>query len=460
MFSLSKSVIIVQPRPKLYSIDNKAFFHIDMGRGQHMAIRFVVQGGQKLSGKIRVQGSKNASFAMLAACILVSGRSVIKNLPDISDVRNFLKILAELGAQVQYADHEATLDTSELKNKPLEPERMGQLRGSVLFAGALLGRFGRAELCFPGGDAIGQRPIDVHLDGFKRLGARVLEQNGLIKISTEKLTGSKITMAVTSVTGTENLILAAVRAEGETKIHLAATEPHVQDLCRFLIKMGARIEGVGTPSLKIIGVAALKPAEFVLDGDEIEAITFCAAAAAAKGEVEVSGINLSHLDAPLALFERMNVRFETFGGEGPRAGTIKILPPEGSYQATKIVTGVFPQLLTDHQPLFGVLATQAQGETSIHDWIYEGRQGYLKVLERMGARVEYDDVHRARIYGPVGLHGAEIKTPDIRAGASILIAALIARGQSIIYNAEIIDRGYERIDERLNKLGAKIQRIE
>lgn len=416
--------------------------------------KFVILGGDKLQGEVEIQGSKNAAFPVIAATLLTSGPCIIDNVPDISDVRNFLRILEFLGADFEFENHKLTINTSRVSNQVLESELVGKLRGSVVLAGALLGRFGKVKTAYPGGDAIGSRPIDVHLRGFEKLGAKVIERGDYIDISADRLVGTRIVLGVTSVTGTENLILASVKAEGITEIRLAATEPHVQNLCNFLNKMGAKIQGIGTPFLEIAGVKELHPTFFTLGPDEIVATTFCVAAAATKGHVLIKNVDLNNLDAPLSTLQRMGVELEVSGS------CIEIKEPAKPYIGTKLVTGVSPQLLTDEQPLFGVLATQAVGETSIHDWIYEGRQGYLQALREMGAKVEFEDAHRARIYGPRELQGTEIKTPDLRAGASILLAALVAKGQSIIYNAEIIDRGYEKLDEKLRSLGARIERIE
>lgn len=421
--------------------------------------KFIVNGGKELHGEVKIAGSKNSALAVLSACLLVSGQCEIENVPDILDVRNFLEILKSLGAKTQFENHKVTVDTSRLENKSPSADQVGKLRGSILLLGSLLARFGYVKLPYPGGDAIGSRPIDVHLDGFRKLGAQVNERGGSIEIQGEELVGNRIVLGVTSVTGTENLILASVQARNVTEIRMAATEPHVQDLCRFLNKTGARIEGVGTPSLRITGVEKLEGTSFKICPDEIEAVTFCVAAAATRSELTIINADLQHLDAPLSALDRMGVKFIWHPGKNHDDGRIEIKKSAAPYHATKIITGVFPQLLTDEQPMLGVLATQAEGETSIHDWIYEGRQGYLKALVQLGAKVEFDDVHRARITGLTPLHGAEIKTPDLRAGASVLIAALVATGESIIYNAEIIDRGYERLDERLNNLGADIRRV-
>lgn len=416
--------------------------------------KFIVNGGNSLNGEIKIQGSKNAAFPVIAAALLAEEKSVIQNVPQIADVHKLLEVLKKLGVRYKFDDHILEIDPSRMSYHDLVDDDVRRFRGSILLAGVMLAKFNKVKLCYPGGCTIGKRPIDVHLDGFRKLGAEVSEEEKFFTATASDLQGSRIVLAVTSVTGTENLILASIFAKGVTEIRLAATEPHVQDMCRFLNKMGAKIDGVGTPNLKITGVDKLSGAEHVLCADEIVAITYAIAAAATKGEVTISNIDTDYLDAPLAAMERMNVQFES------GKDYLKILKPKGAYQATRIITGVFPQLLTDEQPLFGVLATQAEGVTRIHDWVYEGRQGYMRELEKMGARVEYDDVHRARIYGPSELHAAEIKTPDLRAGAAILIAALIAEGQSVIDNIEIVERGYERFVENLVSLGADIKRDE
>lgn len=414
--------------------------------------KFIVEGGNRLHGQVRVQGSKNAAFPVMAAAMLSSGVCVIDNVPDISDVRVFLELLGFLGAKTKFSGHLLTIDARRLENKPLPRELVGRLRGSILFAGALLARFHKAVLPRPGGDAIGVRPIDVHLDGFRKLGARVRKGKDLLSIS-GRPRGEKIVLRVRSVTGTENLILASVLATGTTEIEPAAAEPHVQELCRFLNKLGAKISGIGTSRLVIRGVKRLRGGRHRLPADEIVAVTWCVAAAVTRGELAITGVELKNLAAPLVVLERMGVNLKA------SRGTILVKKPKAPYKSARITTGVFPRLLTDMQPLLGVLATQSAGETTIHEWFHEGRQEYLRPLKKMGAKVRFEGKHQSRIAGPTALHGADIRTPDLRAGASVLIAALVAKGRSTIYNAEIIDRGYERIDDLLKRLGAKITRI-
>lgn len=415
--------------------------------------KFIVQGGEILSGATAIQGSKNASFAAIAATILTDEACEIRNVPDIVDVHNFLAVLGHLGAEYEFQNHILKINTRNLQNRDLPPGLVSKTRGSVLFAGPLLARFGRIRLPSPGGDAFG-RPIDVHLEGFKALGAKSDNVPGGNVITAEKLRGAEIVLPITTVTGTENLILAAVTAEGATDIRLAACEPHVRSLCEMLNSMGADISGVGSPFLAISGVQKLRGVTHTLPPDEIATITFAVAGALTHGQVTIRGVHPGDLDAPLATLKRMNVNFQISGAD------LAVLPPVLPYRATKITTGVFPQLLTDDQPIFGVLATQSIGETSIHDWVHEGRLGYLAALRQMGAKVELIEKHRAKIFGPTPLSGTEVRTPDLRAGASILLAALVARGTSVIYNAETIDRGYERIDEKLRALGAKVERVE
>ena len=416
--------------------------------------KFLIEGGGVLSGEVRAQGSKNAALPIIAATILCQGECVIENVPDILDVRNFLLILKNLGAKCELLGHTLHISTDTLKSYSLPEEHVRKLRGSLLLLGPLIARFGEANLPRPGGDAIGSRPIDVHIDGLRALGCDVLDGQNSMRVEARELKGAKIKLRVPSVTGTENLILAALKAEGDTEIQNAALEPHVQELCHFLQNAGANISGVGTAKLRIQGGLPLHGVRFKIRPDEIDTLTFCVAAAATRGEVTIKGTDKSTLEAPLKVMKRMNVSFETTDD------TIIIKKSESDYRAVKIVTGSYPKFLTDYQPLFGVLATQAVGETRIHDWIYEGRQGYLHSLKEMGSDVEFEDVHRAKIRGPKELSGAQITAPDIRAGASILIAALVAKGESVLYNAEILDRGYERLDERLRALGAKITRIE
>src|SRR3989338_6665096 len=366
--------------------------------------KFIIIGGSKLSGEIQVNGSKNAALAVIAGSLLTRETCIVRNVPEIQDVKNFLLIIEHLGGTFKLENHTLEINCANLQKRELPAELVASFRGSILLAGVLLARFGEASLSLPGGDAIGKRPIDVHIDGFRKLGAEVIEKpDGIELKAPDGLMGAKLVLEIASVTGTENLILAASMADCVTEIKLAATEPHVQDLCRFLVALGAKIQGIGTPDLRILGVDSLGGTEFILVPDEIEAVTLCAAAAVTGSAISVTGVDLNNLEAPLAVMERMGVNLAAIEGQNGGLGRIEIRKPAKPYASTKIITGIFPKLLTDEQPLLGVLATQAVGETTIHDWIYEGRQGYLKSLMQMGAKVQFDDVHRARIYGPTPL---------------------------------------------------------
>ena len=307
-------------------------------------------------------------------------------------------------------------------------------------------------MVFPGGDLIGKRPIDSHLSAFQKLGARVMVADG-IKIEATALIGTKIVLEESSVTATENIVLAACRAEGLTTIKLAAMEPHVQQLCEFLNLMGAKIFGIGTPTVIIEGVAKLHGAQVRIIPDSNEAASLITLASATKSDITVSGLNPDFLDDFLLKLSQMKVKFE-IGND-----FVHVLPPAEAYKATKIQCGLYPKLASDDMPTLAVLATQAAGESLIYEWLYENRLGYVDQLKKMGAKADILDPHRVKIIGPVALKGAKIESLDIRMGMTMVIAALVADGQSEIAGVEHIDRGYERLEERLQALGADIKRI-
>lgn len=414
--------------------------------------KFVIQGGKRLSGKIRVAGAKNAVLPMLSATLLTEDECEITNVPQILDVGNFLEILKDLGAKVERREQSVKISCARVTKTRPDPGLVASMRASVVLLGPLLSRKGAVELAFPGGDLIGSRPIDIHLRAFAQMGAKI-EEGQTVKITAAKLSGCEL-FAESSVTGTENMVLAGVLASGRTVIKLAAAEPHVVCLCEFLNRMGAKISGLGTNTLVIDGVAGLHGAKMPVIPDMIEAGTFMALAAASKSEVDILEINHDHLDAVYHKFGEMGVNFEKFPNR------LKVLPPKQAYQAAIVRTGLYPNLATDLQPLFGLLATQCQGTSRIHDWIWEGRLGYLAQLSKMGADVKLIDTHQAEITGPTGLSGGVIKSMDIRSGITLLIAAIVADGRSEIFDIHHIDRGYERIDERLRALGVEIERIE
>ncbi|MBI4049678.1 MAG: UDP-N-acetylglucosamine 1-carboxyvinyltransferase [Candidatus Doudnabacteria bacterium] len=414
--------------------------------------KFLITGGKKLSGEIRVSGSKNAVLPIMAASLLSQEESVISRVPKIRDVETMVAILRDLGAVVDWSDHTLRIRPDNIAKTELNAELVAKLRGSILLLGSLLGRLKKVKMAYPGGDLIGRRPITVHLEAFKNLGCEVFVSDQ-IQILAGKLRGGKIILEESSVTATENAIQAAVLASGTTVIKLAAMEPHVQQLCQFLNKMGAKISGIGTTTLTIEGVQKLHGAQIELIPDSNEAASFITLAAATKSHVTVTHLNPDFLDDLLIKFKKMQVNFEV-GND-----FVRIKKPLADYIGAKIQCGLYPKLPSDDVPALAVLATQAVGESLVDEWLYENRLGYVEQLKKMGAKVEILDPHRVKIAGPTKLYGAKLTSYDIRMGVTMVIAALVAEGQSEIEGIEHIDRGYENLEERLVNLGAEIKRL-
>ncbi|MEJ0021292.1 MAG: UDP-N-acetylglucosamine 1-carboxyvinyltransferase [Candidatus Doudnabacteria bacterium] len=415
--------------------------------------KFIINGGKKLKGEMRVSGSKNALFPLFAASLLTIEPCRFTNVPEIKDKQVMVDLITDLGVEVQVSDHALSVNAANLNKSELNPELTGKLRGSIVLLGALLGRTKKAKMSFPGGDLIGKRPIDAHVASFEALGANV-SSNGEIEISAAKLKGAKIVLPESSVTATENAILASVLAQGQTTIKLAAMEPHVQQLCEFLNKMGAKISGIGTTTIIIDGVKNLHGAEIELIPDSNEAASFIALGAATKADLKVTGLNPEYLDDFLMQLAKMKVNFD--------AGSdfVHVSPPKQDYAASKIQCGLYPKLASDDVPALAVLATQATGESLVYEWLYENRLGYIDQLKKMGAQAEILDPHRVKITGPTPLHNAKITSYDLRMGITLVIAALVANGESEIDGVEHIDRGYEKLEERLGAIGADIKRTD
>ncbi len=415
--------------------------------------KFVINGGKKLSGEISVSGSKNAVFPLFAAALLTEEPCRFTNVPEIVDKDVMVEILKDLGVNVEVSDHSVLIEAKNVNKSNLDPKLTSKLRGCVVLLGALLSRVKKASMQFPGGDSIGKRPIDAHLGAFEGLGATA-SVNGLIEVSCDKLIGAKIILEESSVLGTENAILASVMAEGTTTIKLAATEPHVQQLCMFLNRMGANISGVGTSTLIIIGVKKLRGAEIELIPDSSEATSFITLAAATKSEILISKLNPEFLDDFFIKLKKIGVEFEV------GKDFVKVKTPSKNYEAIKIQGGLYPKLASDDIPPMAVLATQAVGTSTMNEWMYENRLGYATELMKMGAKVEALDSHNVLITGPTALKGdKEMKSYDLRMGITLVIAALVATGESEIDDIEHIDRGYENLEARLTKLGAEIKRV-
>ena len=418
--------------------------------------KLIINGGKPLRGTIDVKGSKNAATPILSACILTTEECFLENMPLVTDVLKMIQLLQSMGVETEWIG-ERKLRVKAGKN--VDPEKMdfsivGHMRSSILLLGSLLARFKKFKIKQPGGCLIGARPIGTHFDALEALGAKIISENGFYYFSTDRLVGKTIILKEFSVTATENLMMAATLAEGTTTIKIAAIEPHVQDLARFLNKMGAKIKGLGIHTIQIEGVKKLHGAFHSIVPDYIEAGTFVIVAAATKGNAEINNIRTHELDLFFEKIKEMGVNLTI---EKERV----IVNPASKFNAVrKIETRTYPGVPTDLQAPLAVLATQAEGTTLIHDTLYEGRLAYVNELNKMGANATICDPHRALITGPTPLFGQSITSFDLRAGATLIIAALLAEGQSIIDKAEQIDRGYEKIEERLKNLGADIERIE
>jgi UDP-N-acetylglucosamine 1-carboxyvinyltransferase len=417
-------------------------------------MRYIVEGGNPLRGTVTPSGSKNAALPIIAATLLTSEKCVLENVPDISDIETMLKIMEFIGSEFTFEKNRLEIQTKEIKNSNIPHELVSRLRGSIVLLGPLLARVGKVSMDFPGGCVIGKRPVDTHTDALKKLGAISTSTSSIIELSAKKLIGTDITLKEISVTGTENLIMAATRAEGTTVIRLAACEPHVQDLCKFLSDGGAKIEGIGTHVVTIHGTGALGGVSHRVVSDYLEVGTLAIACAATRGNITITDVRKHDLDILWQKLEETGAKI-TFNGD-----TVQVEGSEVMKPIAKLDTGIFPKFPTDLQAPFGVMLTGAQGVSKIFETLFEGRLNYLFELEKMGAHIEFLNPHQALIIGPAKLKGAEIASCDIRAGAGLIIAALMAEGITEISNINYIERGYENIHGKLKDLGAKIERIE
>jgi len=416
--------------------------------------KFVIYGGNPLKGTIEVGGAKNAATPIIAATLLTKEACRISNLPLIEDVFRMIEILEEMGAEVKWLGER----TVEIRCRNIDPSKINfsnvkKMRSSVLLIGPLLARFGSLKICKPGGDIIGARPIDVHICAFKDLGAEVSSQGDWLYFKAKKLKPNKVILREFSVTVTENILMASSLIPGKSEISIAACEPHVQDLVKFLRKMGSKIKSLDCHSFIIEGSKKLKGANHIVIYDPVEAGNCIIAAAVTRGKVLVKNVNPLHLELVLAKLKDFGVEMEI------RETEILVKPSKKIFRMDKIQTLIYPGIPTDLQSAFGVLATQAKGTTLIHDPLYEGRLKYLEELNKMGAEIIIADPHRAIINGPSILRGREMNSYDIRSGASLIITGLIAKGKTVINDIYQIDRGYEKIEEKLQKLGANIKRV-
>jgi UDP-N-acetylglucosamine 1-carboxyvinyltransferase len=424
--------------------------------------RFVVEGGRRVGGALVPAGNKNEALPALAAALLASAPCVLENVPDIRDVRTLGEIVADLGVDASFSGerHELRVDAANLAARPPSLELASSIRGSFLLAPALLHRTGRAQLPRPGGDRIGRRRIDTHLHALRVLGAEVelSERQYHLRLA-GRFRGGDIFLDEASVMATENAVMAAAVAEGRTRIANAASEPHVQGLCRMLQAMGARIEGVGTNVLDVEGVPELGPVRHRIGPDHIEIGSFIAIAAMTGGELRIGPVVPDDLRMIRMVFARLGVRAELDGGDLLVPGKQELVVQDDQGGAIpKVDDAPWPGFPSDLTSIALVLATQARGTVLIHEKMFENRLFFVDRLISMGARVVLCDPHRAIVTGPAELQGDTLSSPDIRAGMALVAAALCARGRSVIMNAHQVDRGYERIDERLRRLGAEIVR--
>ncbi len=425
-----------------------------------MPERFLVRGGKPLAGTIRPAGNKNAALPILAATLLADGPVDIGNIPRIRDVEAMLSLLEHLGASIEWTGpNTVRVDTRNAQSRPLDPDLCARIRASILLAGPLLARFGSVQLPPPGGDVIGRRRIDTHVLALERLGATV-DVGDRYEIEAKQLTGSEIFLDEPSVTGTENALMAAVMAKGRTILRNAASEPHVQDLARLLVAMGAAIEGIGTNTYVIEGGKPLHGTSYDIGPDHIEIGSFIGLAAVTNGAVTIDGVRGEDLRSTLLGFERLGVRPRL---DGTRlhvdANQERRIRPDLGDHIPKLEDGPWPAFPADVMSIALVTATQCEGLILIFEKMFESRLFFVDKLIGMGARIVLCDPHRAVISGPAPLRGGTVESPDIRAGMAILLAALAAEGVSTINNIGQIDRGYEKIDDRLRALGADIQRV-
>jgi UDP-N-acetylglucosamine 1-carboxyvinyltransferase len=422
---------------------------------------FVIEGGRPLSGSVRASGNKNGALPILAACVLATEEVRLSNVPRIRDVETMVELLADLGADVEWtAPNEVRIDGGGLGKTDLDDDLAREIRASFLLAGPLLARFGRVTVPPPGGDVIGRRRLDTHVHAFAALGAEIAI-DGVYELSTDGLRGTRMYLDEASVMGTENAIMAAVLADGETVLGNAACEPHIQDLCRFLVSIGATIEGIGSNVLHITGTRELGGGDFRIGPDHIEVASFVGLAAATGGEIVVEDVEPDDLISIVPAFRKLGIEMEV-GERFVRlpAGQSLMIEDDLGGQIPKIDSGVWPAFPADLTSIAVAVATQAHGTILIFEKMFENRLVFVDKLVTMGARIILCDPHRVVVTGPATLYGERLESPDIRAGMAMLIAALCAEGTSTIGNIRQIDRGYERIDERLRDLGAAIERTE
>lgn len=409
---------------------------------------YIIEGGHKLEGTVKISGSKNSALPIIAATILNAGKTTLYNVPNIQDTQMMYKILETLGAKIEKKNGKIKIDTSKIEKFEIPPELMHKMRSSVILAGALIGRYQKATFSYPGGCDIGSRPIDLHLKSFEKLGIQVNQNHGNIECNAEKIKGEKIDLDFPSVGATENAILASILAEGTTIITNAAREPEIIDLQNFLNKMGAKIVGAGTDEIQIECVKKLKDISYNIMPDRIETGSFLCFAAATKGNIILENVNATHITPIISKLEEAECKIETSKNK------IKIIAPK-KLKAIDIKTMPYPGFPTDMQSVFASMLTIAKGTSIIVENIFENRYKYTQELNKMGAKITVEG-KSAIIRGTRKLYGADVKATDLRGGAALVLAGLIAKGKTQVDDIEYILRGYEKLDYKLQNLGANI----
>ena len=421
--------------------------------------RFVIEGGHRLEGSVRPSGSKNEALPVLAACLLTPEPVILKNLPDIADVRVMLEILAALGTEVErLAPDTVRLTTRDVSTTTLDPTLCGHIRASILFAGPMLAREGSVFLPMPGGDVIGRRRVDTHFLGLTALGGHLEVEEGY-RLQGDQLVGAEIFLDEQSVTATENIIMAAALARGTTTILNAACEPHVQGLCRMLVSMGAEISGIGTNALRVTGAKRLHGTTHTIGPDYLEIGSLIGLAAVTRSDIKITDVRIDELRMILHTFERLGVK-PTWDGSSLHVTPDQPLAVRRDLHGSipRIDDSPWPAFPTDLMSIVITVATQCDGTVLFFEKMFEGRMFFTDSLISMGASIILCDPHRIVVVGPSQLYGTQLESPDVRAGMSLLIASLAAKGTSTIYNIRQIDRGYERVDDKLRALGARITR--
>lgn len=422
--------------------------------------QFIIEGGIPLKGEVTPSGNKNAALPLMAACLLTDEPVILRNVPDILDVQTMRCLFESMGVVItELKPHVWQIDAKNVRAADLDPDFTRRIRASILIAGPMVARGGELNLPPPGGDVIGRRRVDTHLLALEKLGAEV-SYDRVFHFKSNGLAGADILLDEASVTATENAIMACTLARGESVIRNAASEPHIQELCRFLNQMGAKISNIGSNTLHITGVNKLHGTDFTIGPDYLEVISFVGAAAVTHGEITIHNAGNEYLDMIQLVFGRLGVHWETRGDDifVPKEQRLTIEPDLGD-AIPEIKDMPWPAFPPDLMSIALVVATQSRGTALFHDWMYPSRMFFTDKLVAMGAQIVLCDPHRCIVNGPTSLYGEKMESPDIRAGIALVLAALSARGKSVIRNIGQIDRGYEKIDDKLASLGASIKRI-